>query len=50
MTFEVLYSKNAKFVTKSLTRLEDQDAEVFKLLLAMHAKELKTPEVTYKIK
>lgn len=45
-----MYSKNAKFIAKSLSRLEDKDKEAFKLLMGMKAKELKTSEVTYKIK
>lgn len=50
MSFEIEYSKNAKFIAKSLSKLSEKDAETFKLLLAMRAKEMKTPEATYKIK
>lgn len=50
MTFVIQYSKNAKFVSKSLDVLEEKDANRFKLLLAMKAKELKRPNKTYSIK
>jgi hypothetical protein len=50
MSFEIQYSKNSKFVVKSLSNLEEKEQEAFKLLMALKAKEMKTPEVTYKIK
>lgn len=50
MSFEIQYSKNAKFIVKSLSKLEEKEQETFKFLMAMHAKEMKTPEATYKIK
>lgn len=50
MSFEIQYSKNAKFIAKSLSKLGEKEQDVFKLLLAMRAKEMKTPDATYKIK
>lgn len=50
MTFEIQYSKNAKFIAKTMQKLEELDLARFKFMLALKAKELRTPEAVYKIK
>lgn len=50
MTFEIQYSKNAKFISKTISKLSEEDAAKFKFMLALKVKELQTPEITYKIK
>ena len=49
MTFEIQYSKLAKFRSKKISSLEGQDAARFQFLLALKAKELQTKDTVYKI-
>jgi len=50
MTFEIQYSKNAKFISKTISTMNEEDAAKFKFMLALKAKELQTPDTIYKIK
>lgn len=49
MTFEIQYSKNAKFVSKTISKLDPQDAARFKFMLALKAKILQCKDAIYKI-
>lgn len=50
MTFTIQFSKNAKFHSKTINTLDPKDAEKFKFLMQLRAKEMKTDNITYKIK
>ncbi len=50
MTFEIQYSKNAKFVSNTMQKLDEQDAARFRFMLALKANILKFKDLVYKIK
>jgi hypothetical protein len=49
MKFIIQYSKNAKFITKDFSKLNEKDQNRFKILLALRGQELILPTKTYRI-